>query len=195
MRRAITRSCHSSLVRLGDLSRYRETELKKKDRKWGPAIGYYDLATALNPDSGASHNQLAAIAIADKNHIRIVYHLHRALTVEEPFPTAKANLDSEFKKILETWRNKELADAEDQGEPGKALSVWFVYLHARCYKGVELGEHDELENEFLRHLTVELKERPLDNLLQKVCLINIAAEYLAGGRAQGLSAIALQIPS
>lgn len=177
------------MVHLGDLSRYRETELRSRDRNWGPAIGYYDLATALNPQSGASHNQLAAIALADNNHIRTIYHLHRALTVERPFPTAKANLELEFKKILEEWKKKELAGLEDSGEPGKVLSAWFVCLHARCYKGIELEEHDELENEFLRHLAVELKERSLDHLLQKVCLINIAAEYLAGGRAQGMLSI------
>lgn len=159
--------------------------MQSKDKNWGPAIGYYDLATLLNPQSGASHNQLAAIALAEKNHIRTVYHLYRALAVEKPFPTAKANLEVEFKKILGAWKRNELAFSDDSSQSGKALCASFICLHARCYKGIELEEHDELENEFLRHLAVELKERSLDHLLQRVCIINIAAEYLAGARAQG----------
>ena len=180
----ILKSCHSTLVRLGDLSRYRETELKKKNRNWGPAIGYYELAAVVNPESGASHNQLAVIARADNNHVRTVYHLYRAQTVPHPFPTAQDNLELEFKKIIDAWKKGELIRSEQAGQLSEALRVGFVCLHARCYKGTEFPEHDELENEFLRQLAVELKERSLDNLLQKICLTNIAAEFLASNRAR-----------
>ncbi|KAL9107838.1 MAG: hypothetical protein Q9227_007353 [Pyrenula ochraceoflavens] len=178
--RMIVKSCHSTLVRLGDLSRYRETELKKKDRNWGPAIGYYELAIVVKPQSGTSHNQLAVIALADNSHVRAVYHLYRALTVDEPFPTAKANLELEFKKILDAWKRGDLLPNGRTGQSAEAMRAWFVCLHAHYYKDIEHAEYDELETEFLRHLAVELKERSLDNLLQKICLINIAAEYLAG---------------
>ncbi|RHZ52327.1 uncharacterized protein CDV56_106298 [Aspergillus thermomutatus] len=176
LRADVLRSCHSTLIRLGDLSRYRETELVSKDRNWGPAIGYYDLAIAIYPASGASHNQLAVIALADGNHLRATYHLYRALAAQEPHPSAKGNLEIEFRKVRHAWRKRELIRPEDAGIPGRALAPWFVYLHAQCYKGNDFPEHDELESEVLNQLAVDLKERSLEGTLQKFCLINIAAE-------------------
>ncbi|KKK13414.1 hypothetical protein P175DRAFT_047883 [Aspergillus ochraceoroseus IBT 24754] len=183
IRKRILQSCHATLIRLGDLSRYRETELVSKDRNWGPAIGYYDLATAIYPSSGASHNQLAVIALADGNHLRATYHLYRALSAQEPHPTAKGNLEIEFRKIMNLWVKRELIRPEDAGIPGRALAPWFVYLHAQCYKGVDFPEHDELESEVLNQLAVDLKERSLDGTLQKFCLINIAAEDFSRTRS------------
>ena len=74
---------------------------------------------------------------------------------------------------------------QDVHEPGKALLGWFLLLHARCYKGVEFTEHDELETEMLSQLVIDLKERSLEGTLHKLVLINIAAEYFAGIRFQG----------
>ena len=187
LRQPILISCYQTLVRLGDLSRYRETELTSKDRNWGPAIGYYDLACAIHPRSGAAHNQLAVIALADGNHLRATYHLYRALAVDEPHPTAKGNLEIEFKKIIAAWRKGDLIakGSTRESNAGGALSAWFVLLHARCYKGEEFAEHDELENEVLSRLTVDLKERPLHNTLFRFNLVNLAAQFFAGVRLQG----------
>jgi hypothetical protein len=182
LRKRILASCHATLIRLGDLSRYRETELVHKDRNWGPAIGYYDLASTINPSSGTSHNQLAIIALADGNHLRATYHLYRALSALEPHPSSKGNLDLEFKKILNKQNKIPL---EDAGIPGRALIPWFVCLHAKCYKGADFAEHDELENEVMSQLAVGLKERPLEATLQKFILINMAAEYVSKIRSKG----------
>ncbi|RAL05568.1 uncharacterized protein BO80DRAFT_440347 [Aspergillus ibericus CBS 121593] len=176
LRRLVLLSCHATLIRLGDLSRYRETELVSKNRNWGPAIGYYDLATLIHPASGAPHNQLAVIALADGNHLRATYHLYRALGAQEPHPSAKGNLEIEFRKVMNAWNKRELIRPEDAGIPGRALAPWFVYLHAQCYRGLDFPEHDELESEVLNQLAVDLKERSLEGTLQKFCLINIAAE-------------------
>ncbi|KAI1836184.1 hypothetical protein DTO006G1_1259 [Penicillium roqueforti] len=183
LRRLILQSCHATLIRLGDLSRYRESELVSKDRNWGPAIGYYDLASVINPASGASQNQLAIIALADGNHLRATYHLYRALSAQEPHPTAKGNLEIELRKIMSAWAKKELIRPEDAGIPGRALTSWFLYLHAKCYKGTDFPEHDELESEVLSQLAVEIRERSLEGTLQKFCLINIAAEDFAKVRS------------
>lgn len=139
---SVLTSCHQTLVRLGDLSRWRETQLKTKDRNWGPAIGYYDLARAIYPASGASHNQMAVIALVDLDHLRATYNLYRALAAEEPHPTAKGNLEIEFKKIEDAWSKGELIQSNlgvDEQAPGQALLGWFMRLHARCYKGVEFS--------------------------------------------------------
>lgn len=159
-----------------------------KDRNWGPAIGYYDLARIIYPVSGASHNQLAVIALVDANHLRATYHLYRALAIEEPHPSARGNLEIEFKKI-QGVSDKEGSinlDVERgvQG-PREALVRSFMCLHAHCYKGVDTPEHEELESEVLRHLAVVLKECSLQGTFGKIVLINIAGEYFAGVRLKG----------
>ena len=187
LRQQILSSCHQSLIRLGDLSRYRETELATKERNWGPAVGYYDLAGAIRPSSGASHNQLAVIALADGSHLRSTYHLYRALAVQEPHPTAKGNLEIGFKKIIVAQEKGELMTdgaQKDHSTSAKALLGWFMLLHAQCYKGLEFTGHEELENEVVSQLAIELKERSLEGTLQKIVLVNIAAEYFASVRLQ-----------
>ena len=181
-------SCHQTLVRLGDLSRWRETQSVSKDRNWGPAIGYYNLAGLIYPTSGASHNQLAVIALLDANHLSATCHLYRALVVEEPHPSAKGNLEIEFRKIEEAWNKGELIKTDqvkNSQEPGKALVGWFMRLHARCYKGLDFPEHEELESEVLSQLVVDLKERSFESTLSKFVMINIAAEYFARVPVQG----------
>lgn len=150
-----------------------------KDRDWGPARGYYDLASVIYPASGASHNQLAVIALADGDHFRATYHLYRALAAQEPHPSAKGNLEIEFRKVMSAWTKKELIRPEDAGIPGRALAPWFVYLHAQCYKGKDFPEHDELESEVMSQLAVEIRERLLETTLHKLCVVNIAAEDFA----------------
>ncbi|KAH7407086.1 hypothetical protein DE146DRAFT_418768 [Phaeosphaeria sp. MPI-PUGE-AT-0046c] len=180
----VLRSCHETLIHLGDLSRYRETELveKDKERNWGPAKGYYGLAAELYPDSGHAHNQLAVISREDGDHFRSVYHLYRSLASKLPYPQAQNNLETEFKRIIAAWEKGQLINnhkSSDGNNAGRALIAWFVRLHSRIYKGEEFAAHDELEGEVLSHLAIELKERPLDSILPKIILINLAAEHFA----------------
>jgi hypothetical protein len=168
--------------------------LVSKERNWGPAIGYYDLASVIYPASGASHNQLAVIALADANHLKATYHLYRALSAQEPHPTARGNLEIEFRKVMSLWAKGELVRRDDAGTPGRSLAPLFVYLHAQCYRGVDFPEHDELESEVLNQLAVDLKERSLEGILQKFCLISIAAEDSSRTRSDGkCSDITLEI--
>ncbi|KAF2119948.1 hypothetical protein BDV96DRAFT_314686 [Lophiotrema nucula] len=180
LQQQILLSCHQTLIQLGDLSRYRETELVEKDRNWGPAKGYYDLAAEIYPDSGQSHNQLAVIAREDGNHFRSTYHLYRSLASKYPHPMAKQNLDVEFKKIVAAWTKGELINnhkSQDGNTAGRALVAWFIRLHSKLSRGQEFVQHEELESEVLSHLAIELKERSLDSILQKIILINMSAEY------------------
>jgi hypothetical protein len=187
-------TCHQTLIHLGDLSRYRETELvdKDKERNWGPAKGYYGLAAELYPDSGHAHNQLAVISREDGDHFRSVYHLYRSLACKEPYPQAQANLETEFKRIIAAWEKGQLINnhkSSDGNNAGRALIAWFVRLHSRIYKGEEFAAHDELEGEVLSHLAIELKERSLDSILPKIILINLAAEYYATFQLQSTSTV------
>jgi len=184
---AVLLSCHQTLIHLGDLSRYREEVLAKGECNWGPAIGYYDLAGAIYPTSGASHHQLAVIARHGGCHLRVTYHLYRALATDEPFPTARDNLELEIKKI-ETAQSKgkllSEATIADSESPEKATAGLFMLLHSRLYKGSGLSE-EELENKVLTQLATDLKERSMPGVLNKLVLINIAAQDFASVRSQG----------
>ncbi|EHY56849.1 hypothetical protein ABEF92_000487 [Exophiala dermatitidis] len=182
LKKQIVRSCYSSLVQLGDLSRYRETELQTKERNWGPARGYYDLASALDPTSGISNNQLAVIALADQDHLRAVYHLYRSICVENPAPQAQGNLKLEFRKIRK--RYSEGKSKEDDVVKGRSrLQDDFLLFHARSWDGGDhVGDEDEQAN-VLRLLADELRVRPHEDTIRKFCLINIAAQDVAAKRA------------
>ena len=172
-------SYHETLIRLGDLSRYRETETKTRDRNWGPAVGYYNLAAALNPSSGASQNQLAAMAIADKHGFRAIYHLYRAIVVQNPYATARANLEREFKSIRKASEGVGLEVETSRGSVPDLLED-FTRLHALYYSNMHTSGIDELESHVLLGLASNLSGRLLESFLPKLVLTNIAAEHVVG---------------
>ncbi|KAF2008971.1 hypothetical protein BU24DRAFT_88956 [Aaosphaeria arxii CBS 175.79] len=191
LRAKVFQSCHQTLIQLGDLSRYRAMELDDKERNWGPAKGYYDLAAEIDPDNGQSYNQLAVMAREDNDYFRLIYYLYRSLACKTPHPHAKKNLELGFKKILAAWSKGESISpkSQDANMAGGALVLWFCRLHSRCYKGEEFTLHDELESEVLSKLAIDLKERPLDPILQKIILTNIAAEYFTTVQMQVSSSL------
>ena len=151
-------------------------------------MGYYDLATIIYPESGISHNQLAVIALTDGNHLRSTYHLYRALSVEEPHPSAKDNLEIEVRKAQQAQSNDDgiIADGIPEGQDlEEALAGCYMRLHARCYKGVDHSGHDGDEKRLIRHLVAALKERSLESIIHRILMINIAAQYFAGIRLKG----------
>jgi hypothetical protein len=178
----IEMSCHATLLHLGDLSRYRN-EIRTKDRSWESAVAYYKLAGDLDPDSGSSHNQMAVIALADGNHLDVLYHLYRAIAVNDPHPAARKNLEVEFKKITTSWEKNAFPQARKDSET--TLILWFVRLHAKLYKGDDFSTHDELESEVLSRLALLLKEQSFEVTLEKFVLTNLAAEYFAAERVRG----------
>lgn len=174
----IEMSCHATLIRLGDLSRYRN-QLRTKDRSWDPALAFYSLANDLYPESGAAHNQMAVIAIYDGNHLNTVYHFYRAIATEEPHPVAHDNLALEFKKIITAFEKKR---AQPKSDSLSTLTWWFVLLHARFYEGKDFSTHEELENTVISQLALLLKEQSFGETLEKFVLINLAAQYVAGDK-------------
>ncbi|KAI1907013.1 hypothetical protein LOZ12_002405 [Ophidiomyces ophidiicola] len=175
LKRALLDSCYSTFIKLGDFSRYYQVELVQdpEKREWTHVVSYYTLAGSIKPHCGIFHNQLAIIALGKGDHFQAIYYLYRALSATEPHPTAASNLKLEFRKILNS-RTGALMKSKDEKE---SLVSSFVHLHAMCYKGADFPERDELENELLNNMTNQLKENSLDSdFLQRLCLINIAAE-------------------
>ena len=176
-------SCYHTLLRLGDLSRYRN-ELRTKDRSWATALGYYQLAQHLLPELGNAHNQLAVISINEQDHLSAVYHIYRAFTALEPVKDNINNLEVEFNKII--------ADRSKQSGSVKidsltALINWFTMLHAKYFRGIDFASKHELESEVLTRLTTLLRDSKcvIEDILHKFVIINIAAEYFAAKLAFG----------
>ncbi|KAL5730415.1 hypothetical protein ACHQM5_003237 [Ranunculus cassubicifolius] len=92
--------CHRLLVCLGDLARYRELygTPDAQDRRWSVAATYYIKASAIWPNSGNPHNQLAVLAVYVGDELLALYHCIRSLAVKEPFPDAWDNLILLFDK-------------------------------------------------------------------------------------------------
>lgn len=179
----VLQSCHQSLICLGDLSRYRASEQLDKNPDFGPAVGYYGLACTLLPSSGMGHHQLAVVALEQRNHMRAIYHLYRAMVVEDPHPNAATNLRREFVKTNSAWDRGELIPkgSPNQSDASKRTLVgWFVRLHSISFNGEPFRGYNELENEVLGQLAAETKQRPLDSTLVRMVMVNLAAQYNAG---------------
>ena len=190
MRRTVLLSCHQALIYLGDLSRYREEGLNRQDCNWAPSIGYYDLAGAVNPNSGASHHQLAVIARHIGDHMRVTYHFYRALATEEPDVRAQDNLELEIRKIkLAHMKGKLLPQGDHATSQISEMTVAvFMLLHSRLYSGADVSGTEELENEATTQLELMIKLRSVEGTLNKLVLTNIAAQYFAGVKFQSKSA-------
>ena len=181
-------SCHRTLIYIGDLLRYRGSEKLDKELDFRPAIGFYDLACSLRPTSGLGHHQRAVIALEQKHHLRAIYHLYRAIVLEESHPNAATNLKLEFEKTNAAWEQNALIQKGAPGDPDNSKNVlvgWFVRLHSMCFKGQASRGYDELENEVLGQLATVLKQRDLDGTLVRMVLINMAAQYFATERFKG----------
>ena len=179
----LMKTCHQTLIQLGDLSRWRETQLKSQNKNWEPAKGYYDLASRINPSSGASNNQLAVMALQDKNHLESVYLLYLTLVAEEPFPSAEGNLKTGFRKIEARLSETEVPQVAQSAVEN--LVVLFVRLHVYFFKACDLPDLDELENDTLKEMEINMKNLSTDTTLSKMVLINIAAVYFAEQRLHG----------
>jgi hypothetical protein len=178
-------SCHRTLGYLGDICRYRAEDKLDDTPNFGPAIGFYALAATFRPSSGLGHHQQAVIALQNKHHLRAIYHLYRAITVDEPFPLAINNLQKEVEKTNAAWVKNTLIQKGPPNDPDASknhLVGWFVRLHSMCYSGEEFSGHNELVLEVLSRLTNVIKQRDLDGTLMRMVLINVAAQYTAGER-------------
>ncbi|XP_033509310.1 nonsense-mediated mRNA decay factor SMG7-like isoform X1 [Nicotiana tomentosiformis] len=93
-------SCHSCLIYLGDLARYKGLygvgDSKACD--FAAASCYYLQASSLWPSSGNPHHQLAILASYSNDELVAIYRYFRSLAVESPFATARDNLIIAFEK-------------------------------------------------------------------------------------------------
>ncbi|VUC28300.1 unnamed protein product [Clonostachys rosea] len=166
-------SCHSTLIRLGDLARYR-AQAKHKKSGYETALSYYSLAHDLVPDSGFAFHQMGIINLDEGNHLDVIYHFYRAWAVKEPHPNAKQNLEAKFKGLQTT--NSNSRNKPSVSTPNDTFIIWFVRLQALFYKGEPVTpQHTELDKEVIHRLTMAAKDPATAPILFKMSLVNIAA--------------------
>lgn len=177
----VLESCHSTLVHLGDLARYR---LQARHKKTGfeAALVYYSLAHDLKPDSGFAFHQMAIVNIDQGKHLDVVYHFYRAWMTATPHPNAKPNLESEFKTLQMPNRSLTLRNSPPPENP---FTMWFVRLHALFYKGEPSVKQEELEGEVIHRLEMTAKTGCGDDSLFKMVIVNMAAYRVAMKNAIG----------
>ncbi|KAI2642694.1 hypothetical protein GGS21DRAFT_537125 [Xylaria nigripes] len=173
LRTMVLKSCRMTLIRMGDLARYRcQASANFSETIFNTALDYYGLANSLDPDDGSAHHQLAVLHQLPGQHFNIVYHFHRAIAISKPHELALRNLEQEFKSP-ESSSQPRKGPAKDQSQ---AMVTWFVRLHAFFFHGKHFSQQTELETEILHRIELALKKEGSDNsLLLKMILVNIAA--------------------
>ncbi|EEY20772.1 conserved hypothetical protein [Verticillium alfalfae VaMs.102] len=174
-------SCYMTLIRLGDLVRYRLQVRHNKKPSNYLALTYYELAHDLKPTVGHAHHQMAIIYLDEKRDFDIVYHFFRSLAIEEPHPRATNNLELQFKATLSSVKS----GMPKQSGPYDPLMMWFLRLHAYCYRGEPFPQQRELEAEVIHRLDAAIRDPDASAMLLKMVLINMAAYYVATQSVKG----------
>ena len=172
LREMLVKSCHNTLNHLGDLARYRSQASDKLSKTaFETALAYYCLANIVDPDEGTAHHQMAVLYRLSGQHLDIVYHFHRSISIAKAHPLALENLEKEYRSIR-TSQNTRRPSAKN---PFEALITWFVRLHSFYFDGTSFSQQQELEEEVLHRLELAMKTEGSDASLLKIILINIAA--------------------
>ncbi|KAM4054752.1 est1 DNA/RNA binding domain-containing protein [Hirsutella rhossiliensis] len=173
--RMVLESCHSTLLHLGDLARYR-IQARHKNSGFETALTYYGLARHLMPNSGFAFHQMGIVNLDQANHLDVVYHFYRAWAVETPHPNAKSNLESEFKSLRLPHAVKA---RNNPPAPADVFSTWFVKLHAFFYNGEAFSQQKELEEEVMHRLEMACRDASSSGTLLKMALVNMSAYDVA----------------
>ncbi|KAI1854791.1 hypothetical protein JX266_000909 [Neoarthrinium moseri] len=189
LRTKLLGSCYLTLVRLGDLARYRcQASDKPPKASFEIALTYYGLAHELDPDDGASHHQTAVLYQPSANHLEIIYYFLRSISVAKPHKLGAGNLERAYKSLLDNQpgsrSNAKNAAARDAFEP---LTTWLLKLHAHYYQGAQFSAREELEKEVLHRWQVCLKTEGSEEFALKMLLLNIAACDVAFDKVKDIS--------
>jgi protein SMG7 len=174
-------SCGGTLIRMGDLARYR-IQARQKRTGYESALTYYSLAQDLMPTSGFAYHQMGMVNIDEDNRLDVVYHLFRAWSAETAHPNAKTNLESFFRSLRSSNAS---SSRHSPSTPQDVLVMWFAKLHAFFYKGEAFSQHEELEGEVMHRLGMVAKEPSASDVLLKMVLINISAHDIAYRKSTG----------
>ncbi|RDA86706.1 hypothetical protein CP532_4206 [Ophiocordyceps camponoti-leonardi (nom. inval.)] len=178
----VLESCHSTLLHLGDLCRYR-SQAKNKSSSVDLALTYFSLARHLMPHSGFAFHQMGILNAAQGKHLDAVYHFYRAWAVEVPHPNVKANLEAKFNSLRAP---NAIRPRANPSAPDEALSTWFVKLHAYFYAGEAFSQQRELEEEVMHRMEMACRDGRFGDTLLKMALVNMSAHDVASSASTGM---------
>ena len=143
-RAAIVDSVYRCLLYLGDLARYRQLYSDEKEKSYVESANYYRRAGTLLPSNGNFLNQLAVLALYDKNDVYAVYYYCRSLLVQDPFLAAYGNLRLLFEKGAKSFDPKLLTalpppPSEDTRSSRlvQHFPIKFIKVHGMLFKLAE----------------------------------------------------------
>ena len=98
---AVSGTCGTCLIILGDIERYRalhglppigaQPKARSGGNKFHAANAWYLQAHLLSPQLGNPHNQLAVIALYNRDYVEALWRYMRAVLSPTPFPLAEDN--------------------------------------------------------------------------------------------------------
>lgn len=176
----IRKSCYMTLVRLGDLARYRcQASDKTSKANFDTAVAYYSLASVLDPNDGSCHHQMAVLYQIQGLQLDIIFYFHRAVSIAKPYQLGLPNLEKAFKN-LETQSNTKRGSGKDAVKDATdTMTKWFLRLQSLYFQGEEFTSRLELEKEVLHRLDLTVKGDGNEEVILKMILINIAAYGIA----------------
>ncbi|XP_065195525.1 nonsense-mediated mRNA decay factor SMG5-like [Sycon ciliatum] len=116
-------AAHRCLMYLGDLARY---NLEYQPGVELIACRYYHQSICLDPSHGKPHNQLATIALTQKNYCKAAFHYVMGLACGMPFPGMEKNLDSLYRTMASVSK-----DLNEQMAGGVAESQALSFIQRR----------------------------------------------------------------
>ncbi|GBG25884.1 Ankyrin-1 [Hondaea fermentalgiana] len=158
-------SIHRCHLFSGDLARYRELNDTSRDKKsFDAASRHYRQALKAYPHKGNPHNQLAVLAQYRNAMVIALFRYVMALSVAEPFETARTNLGMLYDAVLRDVRKRNLlsqtplpANAPITGSQRAGLlrdfSFRFVLVHGMIAGRLKLKPE---ENTSLRTLVARV---------------------------------------
>ncbi|KAL7752005.1 hypothetical protein RI367_002533 [Sorochytrium milnesiophthora] len=118
---AAVTAIHRSLVYLGDIARYRISEVSAADdatsAAWRAVAGHYYAAMSIMPSNGRSFAQLAMLSNIRQNRLDAVYWYCRSLATQFPSSAARDNLAAIHKEHTQ------------ERQAGKACEQTFLDFH------------------------------------------------------------------
>ncbi|GAA5902361.1 hypothetical protein JCM5296_003121 [Sporobolomyces johnsonii] len=203
LRTGVLPLAHKALICFGDLARYSElysdgsgtgtAALKERGGKRGGKQGggaerkvktftkaaecYYQ-ARLLIPDNGNPSNQLAVLAQYAADPLSSAYHYYRALSVRTPFDTARANLQTTFKKVLQRWFSPD--GGEPEGDDGVKFKAAFVAIQGIFFTKQRLADLPALSLRVHELFRGAIEERLLtSDVVAKVLVTSLSSLWHA----------------
>ncbi|KAH8916318.1 hypothetical protein BT69DRAFT_1250382 [Atractiella rhizophila] len=179
--------CQKALICYGDLTRYRElysdpaaekrngrngrsgkTQVKR-EATYIRASECYTQARLLLPDNGNPSNQLAVLSSYAGDSLGSIYHYYRALCAQEPFSTARNNLQVTYRKALNK-AEQSIGNKNQVMEEPRRFEVEFIQFHAMLFLNEKLGAAAMKMDALAKMFGSALKERALlaDTVLKVV---------------------------